>query len=47
MAAVVSITAAATFGEVSGLGAASGIYSAIAVGSVHGRTRQVTWTRLA
>ncbi len=32
MAAVVSITAAATFGVVSGLGAASGIYSAIAVG---------------
>ncbi len=32
MAAVVSITAAATFGEVSGLGAVSGIYGAIAVG---------------
>ena len=32
MAAVVSITTAATFGVVSGLGAASGIYSAIAVG---------------
>ena len=32
MAAVVSITAAATFGVVSGLGAASGICSAIAVG---------------